>query len=205
MSATRTRSFRFTTYSDQRLKKLAERWKAENENEANEMALLLAWEVSGEAEADANSAMDGLTRVYGDDEPDTNMIPLIGGKRLEGWTAGMIGPAEFSASGRPVTHVITSEGKVGKIPRLGTVHIRHDASGTFFAVGQIEDPEIGSEISVRVGDLVEHLVLRTEGKNPANLRRSIRRDLALRRKLRAAMEGTDLVDPDTEGGPPLDD
>jgi hypothetical protein len=202
--STRTRSHRFSDLTGERLDRLREVWQA-NETEALEMAVRLAYELIGEAKADAVDAMEELARHYGDDklgvatvakgEPHTNAVFTIDGERVPGWTAGMVGPpaAGFTAAREPVV-----------ASGFGTMDVRHDASGSRFALGDVE-PRVGSEVTVRVGDLVEHLVLRTSpGQNPRELRRAIRRDLALRRRLRAAVGDIDF-DINTEPeGPPLD-
>jgi len=214
-TTTRTRSFRFGPSSSERLKELTEHWGAETENEALELSILFAYELSGLARANANSAMDALARVYGDDAPLTatvtedwpNSIVTINGEPVEGWTAALVGVERWvTKSGQPVEAFFTREGEAVKPPRPGVMTVRHDASATWFGFGPMGDTEPGASVSVRVGDLVEHIVLRTEGKNPANLRKSIKRDLALRRKLRAARAGVDFDDNDTESeGMPLDD
>ena len=200
---TPTRTFRFTVKQLADLDELAKRLGA-NRSEAVQMAIHIARERLGLVKQDAVAAMADLARQYGDDArlvatvtqlEGGEAVATINGERLDGWTAGLsVATAGFTSAPHPKPAVV------------GSMMVRHDATGTYFGLGQQSDPEAGTEFACSVGDLADLAVLRTpEGKSPADARRDVKNELRLRRSLRAAMGATDFDVNDNEEELPLDD
>jgi hypothetical protein len=197
--ATKLFNFRLSPADIGDIEALKEHWGADDRTQTLRLAIRIAKEATGLAKADAVDAVLELERQFGSDAQlaarlaeAPNATVHVGGKPVDAWSAAyMVWGTQTGESGETVAS--------GAL-----VNVRHDPTGSLFAL-ELRNPRLGGQVSVRVGDLVEHLVLRTAGKDEGEMRRSIRHDFEIRRRLRAAMGDTDFdINPDNEE-PPLDD
>ena len=156
-----------------------------DKSDAHRLAVQTLRERLGFPRRDAVAVVEQIVRMHGDDAPVRVTIAdittgearvSIAGKRAPDWTGWV-----FTALDPKTVEPLSSS----------SAHARHEPTGASFALGLIDEPRNGAQVEVRAADLPEFVVLRTEGKDAADLRRDFRRDVQLRRRLQDALDHQD--------------
>ena len=181
MAKTKQSAFRLTAADLSGLDELADLLGV-TRAEAVRLAVVLARQRFGLQHQDVVAAVEAIARMDGDDAEVTVTITdwttgtanvTIAGHEAPGWTAW----------------VLTATGEGGASPLSSSgVYLREDAGGAHFSLGLIEQPHDGASLTVPAGHLFDLMMPpRGEDRSPDQLRRDLKADFALRRRLRAAL------------------
>lgn len=173
---TKPSSFRFTPRMLEVVDEMAESL-GTSRTSVFALGATLLFEHLGFKTRDAIAAVESITRVHGDDAAVVVTVTRwdrakieIAGKPARDWTAWPL--VALSEQGEPMS-------------KLG-FYCRYEPLRTTFALGEIEDPEIGAQITVRAADLVELVLLRSKREDsmtPAERRAELRTEFELRREM----------------------
>jgi hypothetical protein len=175
----RATSFRFTDRTREIIREIAEDLHISDAT-ALTLAITSLHRQLGYKARDSIAAVESITRVYGDDvpvvvtltEPPTAASITFGGKDAdEDWEA-WVQTGGVGNDGEPIG--------------AAAFYARWQPKRVTFALGEVEEAETGSKITVRPRDLVDLVLLRSEAdesKSPAQRRADLRAEFEARREI----------------------
>jgi hypothetical protein len=181
MPATKTRTFRLSEHELARIKRVADNLDASEREVVSLGVLLLAERLGLQRQAGVELA-ERLAREHGDQAP---VVAALRHDERAGYFA------EVTVAGEPVDELepwlTMAIAEIAGRHRLDavTVHVR-DESGVSYLLGTLEAPAEGDQLTVRVRDLPDLVVQRSERPD-----RKWRENLEMDLKLRALLHRDD--------------